>query len=282
MSILGRNVAKILGIGDSGTGKTHVIGTALEAGMKVRVLSAESNCLPVLRKVLSLYEAEVKAKKAPALEEGQFAVCVPARPKKTSVDISESSEKSLKLSIEGMANAGSVNRLLHNRFANICKAQSDFVDTFTGVSYGQCDDWGDDTLFVIDSMTILCESVMSHTVGDKKTVSRPEWLYAQKAFMQYISFVTEDLQCSVYMTAHPNKELDQNLGCTRIYPSNIGQALNTLLPGKFSEVVWCYREDEKGKSVYYWSTKDKLCVTRHTLLPCSDKIPQDFGLIFNQ
>lgn len=271
----------LLVIADSGGGKTHAIITALLAGMTVRILSAESNCLPVVQKILKLYESMVKAGKAKPLREGQFAICVPDRPKKTAEDMAKSSESSLTKSIDAAFKSNPLNRAKHNRFANICKSQASFVDTFTGVDYGKVDDWGEDTLFMVDSMTILCESILAHIVGDKVAISQPEWGTAQGVLMQYLSFLTEDLACSVYMTAHPNKEIDINLSVTRIYPSNLGQALNPKIPGKFTEVVWGYREEEKGEMKYYWSTKDRLCVTRYTTLPCSDKIPQDFGLILN-
>lgn len=276
----------LLGNGDSGTGKTHVFETLLDAGQKVRILSAESNCLPVVQKVLRNRETLVKAGKKKPLEEGQFAICVPERPKKTSKDMATSAEGSLTKSVDGAFKTNPVSRAKHNRFSNICKAQAEFVDSLTGVNYGQIDDWDEDTTFMLDSMTILCESILAHIVGDKVAITQPEWGVAQGVLMQYLGFLTEDIACNLYMTAHPNKEADPNLGVTRIYPSNLGQALNPKIPGKFTEVVWCYREEGKGKDgkpemQYFWSTKDRLCVTRHTMLPCSEKIPQDFGLILN-
>ena len=270
----------ILQIADSGCGKTHSLVTLLDAGQNVRLLSAESNCLPVIQKALRAREALVAAGKKAPMSPGQFAICVPERPKKSSVDFAKAQESSLGKSIDAAFKTNSLNRAKYNRFVNICLAASEFKDSFTGESYGKVDDWGEDTTFVVDSLSILSESIMAHVVGDKVAISQPEWGVMQGILLPYLTFLTEDIGCNFILTAHPNKEVDQNLGVTRIYPSNLGQALNTKIPGKFSEVVWCYREKEKDKMGYYWSTDDKLCVTRHTNLPCSQKIPQDFSLIF--
>ena len=271
----------ILEIADSGCGKTHSLVTLIDAGQKVRLLSAESNCLPVIKKALREREELVKAGKKKPMEKGQFAICIPERPKKNSEDFAKSQEASLGKTVEGAFKKEVVSRVKYNRFSNICKSAAHFVDTETGEDYGKIDDWGDDTTFVVDSLSILCESIMAHVVGDKVAISQPEWGVMQGILLPYLTFLTEDIGCNFVLTAHPNKEVDANLGVTRIYPSNLGQALNTKIPGKFSEVVWCYREMEKDKPAYYWSTNDRLCVTRHTLLPCSTKIPQDFNLIFS-
>jgi hypothetical protein len=269
----------ILLIGDSGGGKTYAAITALLAGKNVRVLSAEGNCLPVVKKFLKDYEGLVKAGKAKPLREGQFAVCVPEKPKRSFADFAQTQLGTLAKSAETAFKMPNLTRAKFTGFSNICQATAAFID-LNGVNYGTVDSWGEDTVLVVDSLTAICESVWSHVVGDKVTPTQAEWGTMQGVLMQLLLLLTEGLGCNFVLIAHPNKEVDPNLGVTRIYPSNIGQALNTRIPAKFSEVVWCYRVEEKGEMKYYWSTKDRLCVTRHTNLPCSDKIPQDFGLIF--
>jgi hypothetical protein len=270
----------MLKIGDSGCGKTHGLVSLVDAGQKVRLLSAESNCLPVIHKALAEREKLVKEGKKKPMEEGQFAICVPERAKKSSKDFADTQEANLAKSVDMAFKSNPVSRSKYNRFVNICKAASHFVDSFTGVDYGMIDDWEEDTTFVVDSLSILCESIMAHVVGDKVAISQPEWGIMQGILLPYLTFLTEDIGCNFVLTAHPSKEIDPNLGVTRIYPMNLGQALNTKIPGKFSEVVWCYREEDKGKPKYYWSTDERLCVTRHTNLPCSKKIEQDFSLVF--
>ena len=47
---------RTLAIGDAGTGKTHALITAIEAGKKVRLLAADPNCLGVAEKIVKLWE----------------------------------------------------------------------------------------------------------------------------------------------------------------------------------------------------------------------------------
>lgn len=273
------NPYTMLFIGDSGTGKTHGTTTALNAGFKVRYLSADPNCFAVVQKALREREVLVKAGKLKPLEPGQLGICVPDRAKRTAADFAATHLSSLTKSTDAAFKTNPVTRAKFNRFVNIVKATSEFVDTLSGEPMGTIDDWGTDTLFIVDSLSTLCESIMAHTVGDKVAISQPEWGIMQGILMQWLQFLTEDIGCHFGLIAHPNKEVDPTLGVQRIYANSLGQALNTRIPSKFSEVVWCYTTEDKGKLQYWWATKDRLCVTRYTNLPCSSAIPQDMELI---
>jgi hypothetical protein len=82
---------RTLAIGDAGTGKTHVLLTALEAGKKVRLLAADPNCLGVAKKLVTLWEEKYKS----PLSIDQFAVCIPETNKRSLKEIVDFQEKTL-------------------------------------------------------------------------------------------------------------------------------------------------------------------------------------------
>ena len=267
---------KFLNIGDSGTGKTHSLKTALEAGFNLRLLSVESNSLPVFEKVLALHKKDIAAKKFPELIPGQVGVMCPAKPKKSFKDAMLGQEANLGKSLDSLMKTQDSKRKEYTRFLEVWKSAVNFIDLFTGEDFGSVDSWGEDTVFAIDSLTILCEAIVYHTIGGKVATSQPEWGIMQKTLIEFLRMMTDDTACNLILMAHPTREIDPTLGVTRIYPSNLGQALNPLIPGMFTEVVWSYK-DSKGQ--YKWSTDDKLCTTRYINLPCSKDIPQDFKLL---
>lgn len=267
---------KILIYGEAGTGKTFSIKTLLAAGQNVRFLAAENNAISGIEIAVKEYLKEVAAKKAPALADGQFAMMVPDRPKKKLTDLVAQQTKFVQIPLEGQFKTADVNRKNYTRYLEILKATTAFVDSKTGVNYGSIDSWGKDTTLVVDGLTIICEAIKAATVGAKLAVSQPEWGVMQGTLMEFIRFLTEDLECNLVLLAHPTKEVDPVLGVQRIYPASLGQALNNLLPTAFTDVVWSYR---KGKD-FLWSTDHKQAVTRQTVLPLAESMPQDYKQCF--
>ena len=155
------------------------------------------------------------------------------------------------------------------------KSTVHFIDTATQTNFGSVDDWGEDCVFCVDSLSIICEAIMASTVGGKLAVSQPEWGIMQKTLIEFLRQLTEDLACNFVLLGHPTKEIDQVLGIQRIYPASLGVALNNKMATLFTEVIYATRE--KGK--FYWSTDHRLAVTRNTLLPIKEQMEQSFKLL---
>lgn len=267
---------KALVYGETGTGKTYSVSSLIPTGQKIRVLAAESNCVSGLEVALRDYDKQVKLGKKPAIAEDQFALMIPSRPKRTAADLVASQGKFIQTALESQFKTADPNRNKYTRYLEILKSTSGFVDNKTGKNYGSIDDWGDDTTLVVDSLTIICEAIQAATVGGKLAISQPEWGVMQKSLQELLRMLTEDFRGNLVLLAHPVKEIDQLLGVTKIYPSNLGQALNNLLPTFFSEVLWSYKKDK----TFLWSTQHKQAVTRQTWLPIDDALPQDYALFF--
>jgi hypothetical protein len=200
---------------------------------------------------------------------------VPKRKVSGTVKLAEAAEKSLTVPLESQMKNADPNKKDYDRFTSILKSNTTFV-SITEEDLGLVDSWGMETTLAIDSLTIICESIKKHVIGGKKTISQPEWGAMQSWLIDYLRMITEDLKCNIVLMAHPTKEIDQLLGGVKIYPANLGQALNNTIPGYFSDVVWCYRKEGK----YLWSTDDKQAVTRAGILPVKNDMPADFSLFF--
>ena len=265
---------KILLYGEAGTGKTCALATLLEAGQKVRFLAAEKNAVDGVRTAMKLLEKRSKPEDFAKYREN-IAVSLVLPPAQKLSDMIANVDKGLKTNLETLRKAPDAKRKNHTQFLNVLKGMSDFVD-ITGTSHGASTDWGTDVTLYIDGNTIICEGILKQVVGDKIAVSQPEWGVAQGYYKNFIRALTEQLTCNVVLLAHPIRVVDELTRQNRIYPSNLGQALNNWLPTAFSEVIWAYHE--KGK--FLWSTDDKVAVTRASSLPIASGLPADFRQIF--
>lgn len=267
---------KALIYGEAGTGKTFSTRTLINTGQKVRFIAAENNAISGVETSLSYWLKENKKDKLPDPE--QFSLMIPERPKKKLTDLVKSQSKFVTIPLENQFKSVDPERNKYTRYLEVLKSTVEYVDTASGTKFGSVDDWGPDTTLVIDSLTIICEAIMQATIGGKLATSQPEWGVMQKTLVEFMRLLTEDLKCNLIILGHPTKEIDPVMGIQRIYPANVGQALNNLLPSFFTEVVWSFRS---GKE-FLWSTDHKQAVTRQTLLPLAEKMPQDFAQFFTK
>jgi hypothetical protein len=255
---------KTLLYGDTGTGKTCCIATLLLAGQKVRFLAAESNARTGILAGLDIW-------KVPQDLRQNLAIMIPNRPKRGFSKLLKNEEASLVKPLEVQMKSIDPEKKDYTRYLSVLKGTVDFVGE-DKQSYGDVSTWEDDTTFVIDGMTIICEAIMQSILGGKLATTQPEWGVAQGKLKDFIRMLTEDTTCNLVMMAHPTKEIDPILGTQRIYPSNIGQALNPLIPTAFSDVIWTERNGKK----FTWCTDHRLAVTRTSHLPIETAMEQDF------
>lgn len=263
---------KALLVGEAGVGKTCSLRTLINTGQNVRFLAAENNAISGAKTAIVLWKKENPGKVFPS---EQFQVCIPQRKVSGSRKLLESAEKSLTIPLEAQMKNADPNKKDYDRFASILKSNTSFISHY-GKDLGLVDSWGTDTTLAIDSLTIICESIKKHVIGGKKTISQPEWGAMQSWLIDYLRMITEDLKCNVVLMAHPVKETDLLMGGVKIYPANLGQALNNLIPTYFSDVIWCYRNGNK----YLWSTDDRQAVTRASNIPVKSDLPADFAQFF--
>jgi len=215
------SLTKMLYIGDSGTGKTSSLASLVVAGYKVRVLDFDNLLAPLV--------ALVKRHHPEALDRLEY---MPFRDKMKSSPNGPV--------VDGMPKA----------YVEAMKAIDKWED---GSIPSQ---WGSDTVFVIDSLTMLSKAAYFWARGlqgaagfaegvSLKGVDGRNLIYvAQQGLINTISYITaEQFNCNVIVIAHI-KYLERD-GQTKGYPVAIGNAISPEIPAYFPSVALAQRDGDK-------------------------------------
>lgn len=207
------SITKLLYIGDSGTGKTTSLTSLIKAGFKLRIYDFDNLLNPLI--------ATVRRECPDRLDNVEFM----------------SFRDKMKASAQGPICDGQP-----TAFSNFLKAMDKWDDG------SRPDDWGPDTIAVVDSGTTLARSCYwwakafqgAHTFAEGVPMKgvRPEQFYhtAQQAIMNTISWLTaESFNANVIYIAHI-KYMERD-GQTKGFPVAIGNAISPEIPSYFPSVA---------------------------------------------
>jgi len=207
--------AKLLYLGDSGTGKTGSLVSLVSAGYKLRILDLD-NGLDVLR-------AYVKRDCPDKIDHVDF---------ETRRDMYKATP--VGPAIAGVPKAYVQSIQLMNKWSN---------DTIPA-------DWGDDHVFVLDSFTGMGKAAFEWAKGMSPTAREPRTWYdtAQQACATVLSLLTnEAFHANVIVIAHVQYQ-EQTDGTIRGFANAIGKALGPMIPTYFNNMILSKREGF-GKNV---------------------------------
>ena len=217
------SIAKMLIVGDPGTGKTSLLGGAANAGYKVRILDFD-NGLDVLR-----------AYTDPANYDNiQYVTLVdePGKPPRA---------------------FDTATRLIFK----------EWIDPTTNISLGKVTDWGADTILVVDSASSMSDAALrkalaaaGKTASDK--LSQPDWGEAVRYVNTLLYVLLSDtVKCHVVILSHLVKSGEDNSSkeypnvVTRTYSSKVGAKFNNIfraekrIIGKEEKVVLRTKADPR-------------------------------------
>lgn len=166
----------------------------------------------------------------------------------------------------------------HKQFLSVMGAFANFRCQRTGEAFGPVDEFGDDCVVALDSLSGLNDMAKELTVGGKPTLHQGEWGTAMETEIKLIKKLVHDIRCVSVMTGHLDKLLDELAGRMSFQVSLLGNKLAPAMPRLFSDVIFAYREHSK----YYWSTTNSQCSgLKGRNLGLVDKAPPDFGTILS-
>lgn len=262
---------KIALMGESGTGKTHAIGTLVDwcasHGKDVFVLFTENG-----QETLSGYW---KDRNLPIPSNLYWSTVVTRS--LGLKDLMDAADKVGKLSYEAVTKLSDPNRSANNSFLKILGACSNFKDDRTGKEFGPVDSFTLDQVFVMDSLSETANSCMKMVIGNKPTAALPDYGVAQNNLMNFLRLLTQGCVCPFAMTAHVSREKDEISGATKITIQAIGSAISSQIPPLFSDVILTTRESDK----FYWDTAAFGAATKTRSLGYRSKINPDFGQIMD-
>lgn len=271
----------ILVNGDSGTGKTFSLGTAVDWAQRNGV---EAFYLDIENSLETLLGYWRDTKLPPFLRDkpAEIPACLhwcqmQVAPVSLTQMISAARDTG-DLSYELLTKKADTNRGGENNpFWKILVALSNFKDDRTGKSFGAVDKFGVDKMFILDSFTALSNAAAKMQIGGKPTMAPPDYGVAQNHLMNFIRLLCHGTPCIFIMTAHPAR--DKDAVTERIVTSikTIGTAIQPEIPPLFSDMLYAVREGNK----FTWDTAAYGVVTKTRYLGYRAGITPDFGQILD-
>lgn len=246
---------KVMLVGATGSGKTHSIRTLVEAGLEVFCVFTEPG-MEVLSDVPS--------------DKLHWHYIPPAGPDWSAMI--DSARKINTLSFKALAEMGDINKQKYDEFLRLFMCLSNFKDDRTGKEFGPVDSFGLDKALVIDSLSGLNVMAMNLVAGSKPVKSMADWGVAMDNLERLITKLTTDVPCTVILTAHLEREVDEVTGGTTNMASTLGRKLAPRLPRFFSDVIVARRDGTE----FFWSTAMLNTDTKARNVPLADKIKPTF------
>jgi len=260
------NGPKTLIVGDSGTGKTYAaLMAAALTGRQVFVLF----CEPGMATINAL-PTEVKAKLGKSL----FYCYVPVS--SSLENLTSAAELVNKIDFQGLTQAPDKGKAQAQEYSNIMKALSNFKDDKTGQEFGNVQDWKDDRILVIDSLSGLSTAAWRNHKGDSVTANQGNYQIVQKCLENFLTWFCARLRCGGIITAHETRETNEVTNASNIYPAIPGIKLAPLVGRNFDDVVRSIKEEGK----YFWSTTSRGFASKVRYLKDGANITPNFEAIY--
>lgn len=246
---------KILLLGASGTGKTYSIRTLLQAGITPFCVFTEPG-----QEVLG----DLPADKchwhyiAPASQSWEVMI--------------DTAEKVNSYSFESLTKMNDNNRTKYTQFKQLLQALNNFTCQRTGEKFGDVSTWPTSRALVIDSLSGVSIMAMNMQVGGKPVRDQKDWGVAQNMLEFLVQKLCMDIPCTMIMTAHPEREVDEVLGGAKIMSSTLGKKLAPKIPRFFSDVIMA----ERNAKTFSWSTITPGADLKARNLPLAEGMPPTF------
>src|SRR5687768_1655211 len=247
--------AKILLMGDAGTGKTHSLRTLVDAGLEVFGLFTEPGMDVV---------ADIPSEKL------HWNFISPSTVSWTAM--MDSAKKINTLSYKMLTGLDHINRGEHAEFISVVAALANYTDQRTGVNYGPVDNLDQSQVLWIDSLSGLNTMAMNLVAGSKPMKSPSDYGVAMDNPENLLEKLTQDMKCHVVVVSHLTRENDEQTGGTSMMVSTIGQKLAPKIPKLFSDVIHAKRQEK----VFSWSTVTPNTVLKARNVPWADNLPPSF------
>ncbi len=254
----------VLLMGPTGTGKTHSVGTLVDAGIDVHFFAFESGVesirgywtdrnLPIPK---NLHISTVQSASATWTEMADAVKAVNTMP------------------YDLLKKFSDPHRSKYNQLEKFLRTFNDVTDD-DGVKYGAIDKWGPDKAIVIDGLTGLGDAALKTVIGGKADRDQKDWGLAQNIVENFLRQVCDGCRAHFVLLAHIERETDMVLGGSKIMVSTLGRALAPKLPPMFSDVILATRTGRE----WWWDCENSQADLKTRNLPISAKNKPDFATI---
>jgi hypothetical protein len=250
-------------MGDSGSGKTYSIRTAVTAGIEVRAILTEPHARLVLGDIPcpKLHWMYIPPSTGGWEEMIQRADIMTKMAWPTLAKMTDDPKKSSYLGFFKMLSG------LHKYKCDRC-----------GAELGDASSWGTNVMLVIDSLTGLNHAAMQMVTGMAIARSQPQWGAAMDSELSLVNKLCMDTHCHLTLIAHADRSIDELSGQSTITPLALGRANRAEFSRNFSDVIYSHRLADR----FMWSTANpQVTCLKATHVPISDKLEPNFNQIIN-
>ncbi len=165
---------------------------------------------------------------------------------------------------------GGINKAKYTQVFDLLKNCNNFVCQRDGKEYGSVTSWDSTRAFVIDGFSGLNNIFCRAIVGDKPFLEPRDYQAIQFDIEQFINTACQGTKCWFVLTAHTERETDEQTGISQMMVSTIGRKLAPRIPRFFSEVIYCKRimDTSQAKGArFVWDTTATEVRTKTRNLP---------------
>lgn len=252
-------------MGPAGTGKTHAIGTLVDAGIEVFYIALE----PGLESLLG-YWVDRGLPVPPNLHWHTVKA-----PDASFTELLDVATKINTMSLEMLSKLQDTNRSKYNQFRSLYEVLNNFTDQRTGEAFGPVDKFDTSRAVAIDGLTGVNTASMLSVIGGKPVRSMPDWGLAQQQVETLLNKLCNNMRCHFLLLAHVEREKDEVLGGIKLMVSTLGNKLAPKIPALFSDVILTVRQGAK----WNWDTANPMADLKTRNLPVSQDIQPSFAQI---
>lgn len=252
-------------MGPAGTGKTHAIGTLVDAGIEVFYIALE----PGLESLLG-YWVDRGLPVPPNLHWHTVKA-----PDASFTELLDVATKINTMSLEMLSKLQDTNRSKYNQFRSLYEVLNNFTDQRTGEAFGPVDKFDTSRAVAIDGLTGVNTASMLSVIGGKPVRSMPDWGLAQQQVETLLNKLCNNMRCHFLLLAHVEREKDEVLGGIKLMVSTLGNKLAPKIPALFSDVILTVRQGTK----WNWDTANPMADLKTRNLPVSQDIQPSFAQI---
>lgn len=252
-------------MGPAGTGKTHAIGTLVDAGIEVFYIALE----PGLESLLG-YWVDRGLPVPPNLHWHTVKA-----PDASFTELLDVATKINTMSLEMLSKLQDTNRSKYNQFRSLYEVLNNFTDQRTGEAFGPVDKFDTTRAVAIDGLTGVNTASMLSVIGGKPVRSMPDWGLAQQQVETLLNKLCNNMRCHFLLLAHVEREKDEVLGGIKLMVSTLGNKLAPKIPALFSDVILTVRQGSK----WNWDTANPMADLKTRNLPVSQDIQPSFAQI---
>jgi hypothetical protein len=273
---------KILLEGPAGTGKSFAMGTlvdwAQKNGQKVFILFTEQGGLESLMG----YWRDTNTHPFNRREPAPIPECLHwhvIRTPSISLDgLLSNATRTGQLSYQALTQWTDTERSRNNPWERLLRTLQDFPCDRTGKTHGNVGHWGNNCIFINDSLSETANACFRMVLGAKATASQSEYQVAQQNLLAWVRWMTQFLQCTFVLTAHVQRQTNEVTGLTSVMTKVIGKALGDEMSPLFSDVILTVRDGIN----FYWDTAAHGVDLKTRYLPIKSKITPDFAQIMDK